>query len=62
MAILTIVLNLRSAGEPIAKGDDGLPGPSQVPTVHVAVDGTRYQAIGVVSRKVDVCDGSAVTL
>jgi hypothetical protein len=60
--ILAIVLDLCGAGKPIAEGEHRLPRSAEIPTVNISIHCARGKRVGVVSREVDVSDGSAVGL
>lgn len=62
MRVLTVVLDLRGAGKPIAESKDRLSRASEIPTVDVTVDGARSELVGVMGGPVDVGDGSAMAL
>lgn len=58
--VLGVELNLGSASEPVAKSQDGLTGPAQIPAVHVTIDGRGGHQVHVVKREVDICNSAAV--
>lgn len=62
MRVPTVVFDLSGAGGPVTESKYGLPGPSKIPAMDIAVDGTSGEEVRVVGREVDVGDSSAVPL
>lgn len=60
--ISAVELDLSSSGKKVAKSKHWLARPAEIPPVHIAIYRAGCKEIGVMGRKIDVCDGSGMAL
>ena len=60
VGILSIPLDLRSTCKPVAKGKSRLSSMPKVPAMHKTINGAGGKDVRMMSRKVDICNGSTM--